>query len=138
MKRRAAREIAFQLTYEMVVSGEYNVATRDALLENADCDSIGFVDSVISGISSHRDDIKSVIIKYAKGYEFDRIYKTDLAILYIACYELLYTETPQAVVVNEAVEIAKTYSDVKSHAFINGILATVIKERNADGEVDNG
>ncbi len=128
MKRRAAREIAFQLTYEMVMNGEYNPSTHDELLEDADCDSIGFVDSVISGITARRDEIKSIIIKYAKGYEFDRIYKTDLAVLYLACYELLYTDTPQAVVVNEAVEIAKTYSDVKSHAFINGILATVIKE----------
>ena len=128
MKRREAREIAFQLTYEMVMTGEYNRETEDELLENADADSRGYVDSVIGGIAEHRDKLKELIVKYSKGYEFDRIYKTDLAVLFIACYELLYTDTPKAVVVNEAVEIAKTYSDVKSHAFINGILASVIKE----------
>lgn len=127
MKRRAAREIAFQLTYEMVMNGQYNPETQNDLLSDADEDSRAYVQSVTSGIAENRDNIKSVIVKYAKGYEFDRIYKTDLAVLFIACYELMYTDTPRAVVANEAVEIAKTYSDVKSHAFINGILASVIK-----------
>lgn len=128
MTRREAREIAFKLTYEMVMCGEYNTETCDELLEGADEDIKRFVDSTVSGIKEHRDDIKTVIVKYAKGYDYDRIYKTDLAILFVSCYELMYTDTPRAVVANEAVEIAKTYSDVKSHAFINGILASVIRE----------
>ncbi|MDE6965595.1 MAG: transcription antitermination factor NusB, partial [Clostridiales bacterium] len=91
-----------------------------------------YIDSVIDGITAHKDQLKAVIVKYAKGYEFDRIYKTDLAVLYLACYEIMYTDTPPAVVANEAVELAKTYSDTKSHAFINGILASVIKGDGAD------
>lgn len=136
MKRRDAREIVFRLTYEMVMTGEYNEKTREDLLGevNADCESTGYIDSVISGIREHRETIESVIKKYSVGYEFDRIYKTDLAVLYLACYELMYTETPHAVVVNEAVEIAKKYSDVKSHAFINGILASVIKDGHDGGD----
>lgn len=133
MKRRAAREIAFKLTYEMVMSGEYNDDTLVDLLDGeTDEDSVSYIKSVTSGIRSHRDELKAAITKYAKGYEFDRIYKVDLAILYLACYEIKYTDTPSAVAVNEAVEIAKQFSDVKSHAFINGILASVIKE------ADNG
>lgn len=132
MNRRGAREIAFKLTYEMVMTGEYNSETCAELLTGADADSHAFVDSVVHGIAEHRDELKAVIVKYAKGYEFDRIYKADLAILLVACYELKYTDTPEAVVVNEAIEIAKTYSDVKSHTFINGILASVIREGKAD------
>lgn len=129
MKRRAAREIAFKLTYEMVMTGQFNNETRDELLpEDADCDSINYINGLIGGIAEHFDDLKATIIKYAKGYEYDRIYKTDLALLLLSCYEIKYTDTPPAVVANEVVEIAKTYSDVKSHAFINGILASVIKE----------
>lgn len=128
MKRRDARELAFKLTYEMTVTGEFNKDTRDELLANADdSDSVGYIDSVVKGISEHKDELRSVISKYAKGYEYDRIYKTDLAVLLVACYEILYTDTPNAVAANEAVEIAKMYSDIKSHAFINGILASVIK-----------
>lgn len=129
MKRRAAREIAFKLTYEMVMTGQFNSETRDELVsEDADCDSVNYINGLIYGITEHFDDLKATIIKYAKGYEYDRIYKTDLALLLLSCYEIKYTDTPPAVVANETVEIAKTYSDVKSHAFINGILASVIKE----------
>lgn len=134
MKRRDARELAFRLTYEMVMTGEYNPETKQELTDGADKDSRDYIDSVVSGVAAHRDELKALIVKYAKGYEFDRIYKTDLAVMYLACYELLYTDTPQAVVVNEAVEIAKAYSDVQSYAFVNGILASVIKgENNENG-----
>ncbi len=127
MKRRAAREIAFRLTYEMVMTGQYNKDTKDDLLNGADADSRNFVDSIIVGVTDHKKDIDAVISKYSHGYELDRIYKTDLAILYLACFELMYTDTPKAVVVNEAVEIVKMYSDVQSYSFVNGILASVIK-----------
>ena len=134
MKRRDARVIAFQLTYEMVITGKFNPETRDDLLENADdSDSLNYINSVIEGISAHSEELRSLIKKYAKGYEYDRIYKTDLAVLLLACYEILYTTTPHAVVANEAVEIAKAYSDSKSHTFINGILASVIKGAESDG-----
>lgn len=132
MKRRAARELAFQLTYEMVMTDAFNSATKDELLTGVDSDSRAYVESVISGIEQHKAEIKSLIVKYARGYEFDRIYKTDLAVLYLACYEIMYTDTPKAVVANEAVEIAKAYSDTQSYSFVNGILASVIK-----GEVPN-
>ncbi len=128
MKRRDAREIAFRLTYEMVMTGEYNPETKDELLQNADGDSKEFVCSIVNGISENKAALKEIITKYARGYEYDRIYKTDLAVLFVACYEILYTDTPKAVVANEAVEIAKTYSDSQSYAFVNGILASVIKE----------
>ena len=129
MKRRAAREIAFRLTYEMVMTGEYNPETKRDLVKDADADSLSYIESVNDGVSQHRDEIKAVIAKFARGYDFDRIYKTDLALLYVACYELMYTDTPQAVVVNEAVELSKAYSDTQSYSFVNGILASVIKER---------
>ncbi len=128
MKRRDARRIAFQLTYEMVMNGSYNYDTRDDLLDGVtESDSVNYINSVLDGISAHYDELKSLITSYAKGYEYDRIYKVDLALLLVACYEIVYTDTPSAVVANEAVELAKEYSDTKSHAFINGILASVIK-----------
>ncbi|MCH5162991.1 MAG: transcription antitermination factor NusB [Clostridiales bacterium] len=127
MKRRDARELAFKLTYEMVMTDAFNQETKDALLVGADADSRAYVESVVAGIEQHKDELKALITKYARGYEFDRIYKTDLAVLYLACYEITYTDTPKAVVANEAVEIAKAYSDTQSYSFVNGILASVIK-----------
>lgn len=132
MKRRAARELAFQLTYEMVMTDAFNPETKDTLLADADVASREYVEAVISGIERHKEDIKTLIVKYARGYEFGRIYKTDLAVLYLACYEIMYTDTPKAVVANEAVEIAKAYSDVQSYSFVNGIIASVIKGETAN------
>ncbi len=126
MTRRAARETAFKLTYEMVMTGEYNAETEAELLSAADSDAAMYVAAVTRGITAHADEIKAQIVKYAQGYEYGRIYKVDLAILYLAAYELLYTDTPSAVVVNEAVELAKAYSDTQSYSFINGILASII------------
>ena len=129
MNRRDAREVAFKLTYEMVVTGEYNKETADELLSSADRDSRGFVNGIVNGVKEHYDAIKTAIADNAHGYEYDRIYKTDLAVLIVACYEIMFTDTPPAVVANEAVEIAKTYSDQQSFSFVNGILASVIRSK---------
>lgn len=136
MKRREARETAFRLTYEMVMTGEYNADTKNELLENADPDSKEYVEQTISGIDEHKTELKEKISFYSRGYGFDRIYKTDLAVLFVACYEIIYTNTPHAVVVNEAVELAKTYSDAQSYSFVNGILASVIKDSGKSGDGD--
>lgn len=131
MKRREAREAAFKLTYEMVMTGEYNQATKDDLTLTADNDCREYIESVLRGVTEHKDEIKALIAKYSHGYDFDRIYKVDLAVLFVACYEILYTDTPKAVVANEAVELVKAYSDAQSYSFVNGILASVIKETSS-------
>lgn len=108
------------------MTGEFNPTTRDELVAG-DKAAADFVDGAINGITEHYNDIKAAIVKYARGYDYDRIYKTDLAALLLACYEIMYTDTPKAVVANEAVEIVKAYSDAQSYSFVNGILASVIK-----------
>ena len=131
MKRREAREIAFRLTYEMIITGEYNAETRDELLAGADVDSRAFVKSMTDGIAENKAKLDEVISEYAHGYELDRIYKTDLAALYVAAYEIIFTTVPTAVAINEAVEIVKAYSDSQSFSFVNGILASVVKKYGA-------
>ena len=79
MKRRDAREIAFRLTYEMVMTGEFNADTKADLTRDADADSRAYIDAITDGIAAHGDELKAIIAKYAIDYEFDRIYKTDLA-----------------------------------------------------------
>lgn len=134
MKRREAREVAFKLTYEMVMTGAFNPETAESLIGGADKDSREYILSVTSGIAAHRDGIRAVIARFARGYGVDRIYKTDLAALYLACYEIVFTDTPKAVAANEAVELTKAYSDSLSYSFVNGILASVIKAAES-GEI---
>lgn len=129
MKRREAREIAFKLTYEMVVSGRFNRETLAELVPvDADCDSMNYINGIVDGIEGNFEALKAFVVKYSRGFEYDRIYKIDLALLLLAIYEIKFTDTPPAVAANEAVEISKIYSDVKSYSFINGILASVIAE----------
>ncbi|MEE1071875.1 MAG: transcription antitermination factor NusB, partial [Cellulosilyticum sp.] len=92
---------------------------------------IQFMESLYFGVFEHLQEIDEVIEKYAANWSFSRIAKVDLSILRLAIYELKYTDVPQKVAVNEAVEIAKTYSTEKSPKFINGILGSVIKEIEA-------
>ena len=63
-----------------------------------------------------------------KDWNLSRVSKVEIAILKVAIYEILYTETPFKVAINEAVELAKKYGEDKSSAFVNGVLANIVKE----------
>ena len=68
------------------------------------------------------DNIDSIISKYLENWDLDRLGKTDKAILRLATYEMLYYDTPKVVVINEAIELAKKYSDEKIVKLINAVL----------------
>lgn len=78
------------------------------------------------------EDIDQVIAKKAKGWEVSRLAKSDLTVLRLAVFEILYDEdVPNGVAINEAVELAKKYGTDKSYRFVNGILASVAKDASA-------
>jgi N utilization substance protein B len=91
-----------------------------------------FMDGIVSGVRQNMPEIDGIIEKNLSGWRFERVYKTDLAILRIAIYELLYTDTSERVAINEAVEMAKKYCDDDSVAFINGLLGVAYKEKNRE------
>ena len=82
------------------------------------------------GVSEKYDEINNIILSKLKGWTISRIAKIDLAILRLSIYEIMYTDIPEKVSVNEAVEIAKTYGDDNSSNFVNGVLAKVIESKN--------
>lgn len=84
-----------------------------------------FVKEVVYGVITYEKDIVETANKYLDGWTIDRLGNTDKAILEIGIYELLYTNTPDIVCINEAVELAKTYSDDKVKNMINGVLDKV-------------
>lgn len=87
-----------------------------------------YIDTVISEYEKNAEHVDSVIEKHCVGWKMDRLSKVDVSILRLAIVEILYMDTPVKVVANEAVEIAKAYSTEKSSSFINGLLASVIKQ----------
>jgi N utilization substance protein B len=85
---------------------------------------------LVSGVVDHLDELDKIIEKYLRsGWSIDRIAKTDLIILQIALYEMLYVDDlPAKVSINEAIELAKKYSDDRSRKFVNGILSHALEE----------
>lgn len=138
--RKTARENAFKLIFEKLINEDSDELGYAALTEGLDENDKNFLDTLQGGVETEKEFLKSVVSRFLRGFNLDRIYKIDLAILYVSCYEILFlTDVPDKVSVNEAVELAKTYSTDKSPAFVNGVLAGVIadkeeilNERNSD------
>ena len=127
MSRKKSREYAFRLVFEKF----FHEPDIDLEFEDEDFVLIdedkSFANELIGGVNSHYDEILELIKNNTEGYELDRIYKVDLAILVLAIYELKFGEDlPQNVIINEAIELSKKYSTEKSYSFINGVLAKVV------------
>lgn len=140
MSRKTARENTFRLIYEFCVNKEKNEFTEQLLCNNSDEDDANYIKSIYEIATSNYEYLKTLITRYSSTFSFDRIYKVDLAIILTAMSEILFREDiPFKVSINEALDLAKVYSAEKSVVFINGILASVIRnkedilnERNAD------
>ena len=130
--RKLARESAFKIIYKSHFLKD-NFDTKEILDEDGITlkEDIDFVNLLVDLYRQNRKEIDEKIETKSNGFEFDRIYKIDLAILELALAEILYfKQTPFKVVVNEAVEMSKKYSTQKSYSFVNGILKSVIEEEN--------
>ena len=134
MNRTTMRELAFKLVYEIEVQKEDSEEEINIFLENneiTDVVAISYLKKVVNGIKEHSNDIDELISKNLKdNWSLNRISKINLSLIKIAIYEMLYGEVPYKVAINEVVELAKKYADDSAPVFINGILASVVKEKN--------
>ena len=87
-----------------------------------------FVTESINNIIEHKKDIYKLANKYLTNWTIDRLNKVDQAIISLGIYELMYTETPSVVAINEAIELSKTYSDESVTKMINGVLDKIYHE----------
>ncbi len=83
-----------------------------------------------SGAWEHRDELDRELGAVATGWRVERMPAVDRAVLRLALYELRHTHTPVAVVISEAVDIAKAYSTARSGRFVNGVLAALVADRS--------
>lgn len=123
LTRTEAREkimvILYQLDFYVKEKIEYNL--EDVFKENLEMDNT-YVRDVVNGVIENMESIDKVISKYLENWDLDRLGKTDKAILRLGAYELIHYDTPKVVVINEAVELAKKYSDDKVVKLINAVL----------------
>lgn len=130
--RRKAREAALRALYRR----EFLDLAPGELLAEAELpkEAWEFAHSLLSGVLAHQEEIDTIIDARAEGWGLDRLPLVDRNILRLGLYELLYTETPPEVVINEAVELGKIYGTERAPAVVNAILDRVWKERKG-GEV---
>lgn len=137
MKRSAIREAAFKLIYSFEIQEPENLEEQIDLYleceEITDKEAKEYIVDAINGIRKHIDEINNLIKKNLKAdWTIERISKVDFSILKLAIYEIKYKELPYKVAINEALEISKKYGEETSRNFINGILASVVKEQIAE------
>lgn len=104
---------------------EYQI--DDIIKEVSEIDN-EFIKDMVYGVITYKSNIDSLANKYLNKWTIDRLGNTDQAILRMSIYEMLYTNTPDIVVINEAVELAKSYSDDKVKDMINGVLDKIYHE----------
>lgn len=120
--RHQSRERALSLLYEAELKGETPTAVVDALLVPPDL----FTTELVAATERHREEADALVADVSVGWRLDRMAVVDRLVLRIAVAELLEPGgPPTAVVLDEAVELAKTYSTEESGAFVNGILSTI-------------
>ena len=134
MNRSAAREETFKIVYSLEVQKEENIEEQIELyIENANLkekDLLAYIHSTIQGIENNLTMIDHKIEENLKSdWKIDRISKIDLSLLRLSIYEILFTDIPYKVAINEVIELSKKYSEERSSNFINGILASIVKEK---------
>lgn len=138
MQRSQMRELAFKLIYEIEVQKNREEDGFDIFVENneiTDEKTIDYLKDIENGIKEHEDEINSLICKNLKAnWSLNRISKINLSLIKLAIYEMLYKKLPYKVAINEVIELAKRYADDSSPVFINGILASIVKEKNLGEE----
>ena len=123
LTRTEAREKIMIILYQIdfYIKNDISFDLEDVFKENLEIDN-KFVRDIVNGVLENIDNIDKIISKYLENWDLDRLGKTDKAILRLASYEMMYYDTPKIVVINEAVELAKKYSDDKIVKLINAVL----------------
>ncbi|MDR1474333.1 MAG: transcription antitermination factor NusB [Endomicrobium sp.] len=123
--RREARKCSLQMLYLVDNCNASVDAVYDAFCDNLPKDQVykDFTIGLFKGVCKRREEIDTLIKKYAKNWELDRMAVVDRNIIRLAAYEIIATPaTPINVIIDEAVEISKKYSTKDSSKFVNGIL----------------
>lgn len=128
--RRVARENVFKLVFEFTFYKTANEETLGLLLEGSDLtdDDRQYINTTYLGIITREEELKEIIEAHLENYRLERVYRPDYATLLLATYELLEHTAPNAVVINEAVELSKKYGTDKSGKFVNGVLAKIVRD----------
>ena len=131
MNRSELRKKIMTILYQIFLYENNNIDYKieEVIKESMEIEN-DFVNEVVNGVLENRNDINKIANKHLKDWTIDRLGLTDQAILSMGIYELVYTDTPEIVSINEAVELAKEYSDEKVKNMINAVLDSIYHGEN--------
>lgn len=136
--RRKGRILAFQVLFGQgfVPSEDEDelrlaFAQSPAVLDEENSTARDFAKELVLGVCIRGDEIDEIIERYSQNWKISRIAKIELSILRLALYEMLYTDIPLKVIINEGVELSKRFGDGNSRSFVNGILDAAARSVDA-------
>lgn len=140
--RHLSRTISLQTLFAWDFNGKKDGDIEKIIADNFSnfaphFDDGGFVRDLVFGVRDHVDEIDPHIVKYATEWPIDQITAIDRNILRLGIYELLFTETPPRVAINEAIEVAKNFGGDASGKFVNGVLGSLYADKPEVQKRDN-
>jgi N utilization substance protein B len=134
MSRREARRAVFELLFETEFNSDRTPVDVLALArEDRDLGDDDYVEKTYLGAVEKVAVIDVLLSKFSRGWKTDRMSRVSRAVLRLCTYELLYTDVPANVALNEAVELTKKFDDPKARAFVNGVLNSIKNEIEKTG-----
>ena len=131
-RRSRAREVALQSLYQAELNAGVDPVDR-ARFHKGRLRSgplVDFADALVDGVRGRQAEIDAVIEARSTNWRLSRMAATDRAVLRIAAFELLHTDTPGPVVIDEAIELARRYGSEASPTFVAGILGGILADRD--------
>ena len=121
--REKIMTILYQINIYRKDKIEYEV---DSVINENDSSGNDFIKKIVYGVLSKEKDLNEIINKYMKDWTIDRLGNIDQAIFRMSAYELLYTDTPHIVSINEGIELSKKFSDEKVTKLLNAVLDEIL------------
>lgn len=135
-KNRRARTVALQVLFSQDLNPDAGVPD-DMIQERVkrDPEQVRYAHQLIEGVALQKKEIDAQIEAVLENWKFSRLAETDKNVLRIGVFELMNSREPVAILINEAIEIAKEYGDKKSGGFVNGVLDKIRKNLEAENKL---
>jgi N utilization substance protein B len=138
-RRSRAREIVLQVLYQDDLNPDQPEDIRQRFINarlNNDVALVEFAERLLAGVRRHMEQVDQYLKETAKNWNLSRMAATDRNVLRLGAYEILFSETPDRVAINEAIELAKRYGTNNSSQFVNGVLDRLMSNKSPDRSSD--
>lgn len=131
--RSELREKIMTILYQINIYRKDNIEydLNNVIKENDNAENT-FVKDIVNGVLTHEEELNTLINKYLKNWTLDRLGNIDQAIFRMSTYELMYTDTPKIVSINEGIELSKKYSDEAVTKMLNAVLDQILDNEVKD------